>query len=216
MPDDQNPKPLAPGTKWEEYFQATQDRPPHKTLTIALDAFDREPKSAGQKLGYDIGCGAGRESLLMLHRGWHVIALDRDQNGLSKLASKAESLDSSLQEKLECRLSDMSTLSIPPASALLVNASFSLPFCPSEAFDSVWEQIVLGIKPGGRFSGHFFGLNDTWANRPDMTCKSKPAVLAMLRDFELETFEEKEGDGVTAVGDPKYWHVFSVVARKQK
>jgi tellurite methyltransferase len=36
----------------------------------------------------------------------------------------------------------------------------------------------------------------------------------MLQAFQLERFDEIEEDGKTAIGEPKYWHVFHIVARK--
>ncbi len=40
-------------------------------------------------------------------------------------------------------------------------------------------------------------------------------VIELLRGLEVEHFEEVEEDGETAVGDPKHWHLFHVVARQR-
>ncbi len=97
----------------------------------------------------------------------------------------------------------------------LVNASWSLPFCPPEVFDIVWERIVASVRPGGRFSGQLFGERDEWATEEDMTFKTREEAEALLAGFELERFDELEEDGKTALGNPKHWHVFNIVARRR-
>jgi hypothetical protein len=37
----------------------------------------------------------------------------------------------------------------------------------------------------------------------------------MLAALEVEMLDEVERDGKNAFGEPKYWHVFHVVARKR-
>jgi hypothetical protein len=94
-----------------------------------------------------------------------------------------------------------------------VNASYSLPFCPPEFFDPFWGRIVSSIRSGGRFSGHFFGIHDEWARTTRLTFHTAKQVKVLLRDLKVEYFLEKEWKGRTA-SQRKYWHVFSVVARK--
>ena len=48
-----------------------------------------------------------------------------------------------------------------------------------------------------------------------MSFHSRDEVLALLRGLEIEHLDEVDEDGQTAVGDPKHWHVFHVVARKR-
>ncbi|NDH30060.1 MAG: class I SAM-dependent methyltransferase, partial [Betaproteobacteria bacterium] len=40
----------------------------------------------------DWACGQGRHSLLALERGWHVLAIDRNEHALEALREAAESL----------------------------------------------------------------------------------------------------------------------------
>jgi hypothetical protein len=95
-----------------------------------------------------------------------------------------------------------------------VNASWSLPFCPPEHFQSLWQKIAASIHPGGRFAGHFFGVHDEWATNKRMTFHTAMQVKNLFRRFEKELFLEKEWDGTTASGKKKHWHVLSVVAKK--
>lgn len=47
-----------------------------------------------------------------------------------------------------------------------------------------------------------------------MTFHARAEVESLLEGFEVERLDEVEEDGETAVGTPKHWHLFDVVARK--
>ena len=47
-----------------------------------------------------------------------------------------------------------------------------------------------------------------------MTFLSRPEVDGLLDSLEVERLVEVEEDGRTAVGTPKHWHLFHVVARR--
>jgi hypothetical protein len=46
-------------------------------------------------------------------------------------------------------------------------------------------------------------------------CPSRDDAEELLGGLEVEHFDEVEEDGETAVGDPKHWQLFQVVARKR-
>jgi hypothetical protein len=94
----------------------------------------------------------------------------------------------------------------------LVNASFSLPFCPPEAFPAVWSRIVGSLRGGGRFAGQFFRPKDDWA-RTGLRTWTRVEVESLLAPFEVEMLDEHDRDGWVFT-KPKHWHVFHVVARK--
>jgi len=84
------------------------------------------------------------------------------------------------------------------------------------------ERVRLGtqiaassLREGGRFSGQLFGNRDEWANDPALTFHARTEAEELLDAFELEHFSEVEEDSTTAIGDPKHWHVFHVVARRR-
>jgi HSP20 family molecular chaperone IbpA len=52
-----------------------------------------------------------------------------------------------------------------------------------------------------------------WAGLPGRTYHTRAQAEALLRALVVERFEEVEEDGRTAVGQPKHWHLFHVVAR---
>ena len=96
----------------------------------------------------------------------------------------------------------------------LVNSSFALPFCAPESFEAVWSRVRASLVPGGRFSGQLFGDRDGWVGSRELTFHSSAEAEALFDGLELERFEELEEDGQTALGDPKHWHVFHVVAHR--
>jgi SAM-dependent methyltransferase len=191
---------------WAAYYEKLRDRPSRKTLLFALDRFG---PASGNALAVDLGCGDGRDIVELLHRGWRVVAVDSEPEALRQLAARnlpgAERI-SPVQARFE---------EIPlPLGARLVNSSFAMPLCEPEAFRSLWERIKEALPPGGRFSGQWYGLRDSWYGRPGMTFLTKDEALALLKDLEIEMFEEEEADGVTPRGNAKHWHVYHLVARK--
>jgi hypothetical protein len=114
-------------------------------------------------------------------------------------------------DRLRTLVSPMQEPALPPAD--LVHASFSLPFCPPEAFPDLWGRIRSALRPGGRFVGELFGDRDSWASNPGMTFHDASAARARFDGLELESFVEEEEEG-EAFDGPKHWHVFHVIARR--
>jgi hypothetical protein len=96
----------------------------------------------------------------------------------------------------------------------LVNSSFAMPLCEPAAFHDLWQRIRAALPAGGRFSGQWYGVRDSWHGRPGMTFVAKDEAVALLEGLEIEMFDEEESDGVTPRGNAKHWHIFHVVARK--
>ena len=187
--------------EWGRYYDATGDKP-RDTLLAALGGF------ASPGLAVDLGCGAGRDTLELLRWGWRVVAIDSEPEAIRRL--RASTGD---DERLETQVARYEEAELP--SCDLLNASWSLPFCPPGVFGVVWERIVDALRPGGRFCGQLFGERDEWATEDDMTFHTREEAEALFGDFELERFDELEEDGKTALGTPKHWHVFNIVARKR-
>ena len=191
---------------WAAYYEKLRDRPPRRTLLFALDRFGPD---TGDALAVDLGCGDGRDIVELLRRDWRVVAVDAEPEALCQLAARnlpgAERI-SPVHARFE---------EIPlPLGARLVNSSFAMPLCEPEAFRALWERIKEALPPGGRFSGQWYGVRDSWRGRPGMTFLTKDEALGLLEGLEIEMFEEEEADGVTPRGNAKHWHIFHVVARK--
>ncbi len=74
---------------------------------------------------------------------------------------------------------------------------------------------MTAIRAGGRSSGQLFGNRDEWSGEGDMSFHERSKAEALFRGFELERFDEVEEDSTTAIGEPKHWHVYHVVARRR-
>ncbi|MFQ4141510.1 class I SAM-dependent methyltransferase [Chlorogloeopsis sp. ULAP02] len=196
--------------KWLAYYQAVEGRPPRDTLLTALDYFDKEnPSTSKSYFAVDLGCGEGRDTVELLRRGWRVLAIDGQQEAITRLLNYPN-IDLKL---LQTRVVRFENLTLPELVDL-VNASFSLPFCPTESFPKLWKEIVTSLSSGGRFSAQLFGERDSWATYTSITHHTRDQVEQMLRDFKVEMFKEEDHLGKTALGEEKHWHIFHVVARK--
>jgi tellurite methyltransferase len=188
-------------TDWVRYYDATGDEP-RATLLDAVERF------VAPGLAVDLGCGAGRDTIELLNRGWGVVAIDSEAEAIRRLR-----LATGDDERLATQVAGYEDAMLPKCE--LVNASFSLPFCRPETFGVVWDRIVDSLGSGGRFCGQLFGDRDEWSSESDMTFQTRAQAEALFGGFELERFDEVEEDKETALGQPKHWHVFNVVARKR-
>lgn len=197
--------------KWNEYYQATLDRPPRDTLMRALNAFDAEIRSpnSAPRFAIDLGCGNGVDTLELLRRGWKVLAIDREPSAIEWVRRR---MPIEHAAHLKTQVAPLETVELPPAD--LINASYSLPFCGPEYFERLWSQLQASLQTHSRFAGNLFGDRDGWAHNPHMTFHTADQVKQLLKSFETEFMLEEESDGVTALDDPKHWHTYSIVARK--
>ncbi len=104
-----------------------------------------------------------------------------------------------------------------PESYDLIHARFSLPFCSPRDFTAVWKGLRGSLRPGGLFAGQLLGPNDSFVKDPRrhrIHAHTRGEVEALLRGLKVLHLEESERDGKTAVGTPKHWHVFDILARR--
>jgi tellurite methyltransferase len=190
--------------RWPRFY-ASAGEEPRDTLLQALARHEAEGREPG--LAVDLGSGAGRDTLELLRRGWHVVAVDAEPAAVELLRERAPA-----GAALEIRLGRFDE--VEWGAADLVTSSFSLPFAAPPAFARAWARIRATLLPGGRFCGQLFGVHDGWASAPDMTFHAREDVERLLEGLEVERLDEVDEDGRTSVGDPKHWHLFHVVARR--
>ncbi|HZW11140.1 MAG TPA: class I SAM-dependent methyltransferase [Phycisphaerales bacterium] len=213
-----HPKPAhayAAQRDWPAYFAVVAGKPPRDTLLDALRRFDAEgiggtavPAVRQVPLAIDLGAGEGRDTAELLRRGWRVLAIDGHPDAIRRLRER----DLPHPDRLQITGAPFEGLSLPRAT--LINASFSLPFCPPQHFDALWRTIVASIEPGGRFAGQLFGDRDDWAAIPDRSHHTRAQAEALLAPLDVELFSELEDDSKDALDNPKHWHRFDIVARK--
>lgn len=201
---------------WPSYFDRMEGKPARDTVLKAIALFndnlgDIDPSNP--PLAIDLGCGAGRDSVALLDAGWKVWAQDGSQDGLNRTKARPEIKAALKSGRIQITQAYFEGLQIP--SATLVNASFSLPFCPPDHFQALWQQIDASIEPGGRFSGQLFGDRDDWATIEDRSHFTRTETLALFDQYILESFIEEDRPSRQSEDMHKHWHMFHIVARKR-
>lgn len=196
---------------WPAYFRCVRGKPARETLMRALELFDEEARRGcgGARRAVDLGCGEGRDTFELLNRGWSVTAIDGHPNALELLL---ERVPAEQRARLTTVLATFDRATWPGCD--LLNASFSLAFCPPEHFGALWGRICASVRPGGRFAGQLFGDRDSWAVLPDRTHHTRVGVERLLADFVIEELREEEKLDTDCAGEPKHWHVYHIVARR--
>ncbi len=190
---------------WPDYYRAIAGRGPRPLLQAALSLF---PEAAGGRLAIDLGCGDGTETLFLLDRGWRVLAVDGEPEAIALLCERVPAAD---RGRLAARLASFADLALPPAD--LIFAGFSLPFCPPEAFATLWPRLVAALRPAGVLAVHLFGDRDGWAGHAGMTFQRAEALPALLAGLTVVHQREIEHDGPSGAG-PKHWHTFEIIAQR--
>lgn len=198
---------------WPAYFAAVKGKPPRDTLVFALDRFEEEITPPERRIAIDIAAGEGRDSAEMLTRGWRVHAMDGHPEALGYLDAVRQETGVG-SDRFICERCPMETYQ--PSPAMLVNASFCLPFCEPAHFDALWQRIREAMLAGGRFAGQFFGERHSWASIEGRTHHTKAQVDRLLSGLDVEFYNEAEKDGEDVLGDPVHWHVFHIVAKKKR
>jgi len=201
---------------WPSYFDRMEGKPARETVLKAIALFndslgDIDP--ANPPLAVDLGCGAGRDSVALLEAGWKVWAQDGSEDGLNRTKARPEIKAALESGRIEIHQASFEGLQVPKAT--LVNASFSLPFCPPDHFKALWQQIDAAIEPGGRFSGQLFGDRDDWAAIEDRSHFTRGETLKLFDQYILESFIEEDRPSRQSDDMHKHWHMFHIVARKR-
>lgn len=195
-------------TSWSGYYERNRVLlEPRETLLKAATLFQEE--GASPLFAVDLGAGGGRDSAYLVSRGWRVIAVDAESTAREFFF---ESIPESQKKEANFVVSTFEDF-VFPEGVKLINASYALPFCNPADFDAVMQRITHALPTGGRFSGQFFGMRDSWNNDPSMVFVTKEAIERYFQGFEIEYFQEEEKDGPSGSGF-KHWHVYHVVARK--
>ena len=197
--------------KWDRYYKNKLDQPPRQVIVKALNLFELPGKAI------DIGCGVGNETILMLNSGWQVWAIDSEPKALQIINQRKDIKDSRKLLAAIANFEENSTWDMLP-QVDFISASYALPFCNRHSFEKVWTHIKQKLNSGGRFAGHFFGLNYqgfTEKEMKQMTFFTKEEILNLLQDFDIEYFQEVEEDSKSGTGKAIHSHIFEVIVQKK-
>ncbi len=146
--------------EWRRYYEAAGDELLRQTLLFALSQFGPPGFAA------DLGCGGGRDTVELLRRGWHMLAIDAEPEAVQRLRERQD-LGWAADQPLQTQIARLEQATWPEAD--LINASFALPCCPPDAVSLLSAQKAGSLRGDGRFSGQLFGDRDGLASEPDMS-----------------------------------------------
>jgi len=187
---------------WYDYAERYKDRPPRPLLTRAV------PLATHRETAIDIGSGGLNDTRFLLDSGFKVTALD----GEPVAQAVADTLP---PDQFNYVVSSFESFDFPVAAFDLVNAQYALPFVRPEHYLQVFDAVVAALKPGGIFTGQFFGDRDDWGGTANMTFHSESEARRLLAPLTvLEFTEEDDASSKTLSGQPKHWHLFHFIARR--
>lgn len=180
-------------------------RPARRLVAKAIAAAggDRQP---GVVL--DLGAGAGADSLQFARRGWTVHAYDTDDTLAARLVENERMTGS-----VEFHHTDIAAVDAFPA-AQIVYSTYTLGLLGLTALEETWAKLVAALPRGGVMAVDMFGVNDTWADRPDIATLPLEQIDAMFRGFHIIDRTVRDEDG-RFLADKKHWHVITTLARKR-
>ncbi len=192
------------------FYRQTAKRPPRELLLQTLSHLEWERRLKRGLAAIDLGFGAGNDTLELLRRGWRVLAIDQQETAARFLARR---VPPRLRPSLTTLVAPMEGLELPQAD--LIYASFSIPFCPPQAFPDLWANIRRALRPGGHFAGQLFGTGDSWRTNRSISFHTRGEVERLARGFKLEMLRETHEEGRAFTG-PKHWHYFDLILEKPR
>ena len=194
---------------WFNYQKEMTTRKPRPLLLKVLEFYNG---FAGYAV--ELGCGGGVDTIELLNAGWKVYAVDNTAYGFEYIK---RNVSTDKLSNVTFKQTSFERMDIPDAD--LIYSSFSISYCKPDSFDLFWSKIVNALKPGGRFAGNFFGEKSEWIDgEEDMIIKAKSEVFDLIKDFDLEYFEEKCFDKPSVIAREdqiKRWHFYNVIATKK-
>jgi len=177
---------------------------------------------AGEAL--DLGCGEGRNSLLLARYGYHVHAIDASCQGIQKLEKYARSQG---LNTFDCEVADVRTVQLKPNFYDAIVVVTILDHITEPESKRVAEAMIHALKPGGFIYIESFIIHDpaaSAASRENETISETTSYVqhyfdegklaASFSRLETVLYEEimKYDD---SHGEPHYHGLARLIARKR-
>ncbi len=163
-PDDPFYYGLRPSTKLEQFLNDT-----HPLTGEALD----------------LGCGEGRNSLLLARYGFHVHAIDASRQGIQKLEHYAASQG---LHTIDCSVADVRTVQPTPNTYDAIVAVTILDHITQQEGKKVAASLIDALKPGGFIFVETFTVHDPGAK----LSKEEGESISETASFVKYYFDEGE------------------------
>lgn len=155
------------------------------------------------KTATDLGCGAGNDTLFLLNNDFKVTAIDKEETVESILSNRYRG------NNLDIIIDDFTNINLPKTDLLVAN--FSLIFVDS--LDKAMINILKSLNTNGFFIGNFIGEEDDWAS--NRTTTTKEDLLDYFSDYKIMYFSEEKYYKDSFNEKNKFWHMYTIMARKE-
>jgi len=133
----------------------------------------------------DLGCGEGRNSLLLARYGYHVHAVDASSQGIQKLENYARSQG---LDNINCEVADVRTVQLKPDHYDIIVAVTILDHISEKEGKKVAEAMINALKPGGFAYIESFTVHDPAAS----AASRENETISETASFVHHYFDEGE------------------------
>lgn len=186
----------------KEYYKATINKKPSGLIrNFFLKKYNEKLNG---NTAIDLGCGAGNDTEFLISKGFKVTAIDSEEQVKDILDSK--NID---KENLDVIIGDFSKIEIPKADLIFANMSL---FFVKDNFEEFLKNLLGKVNKKGFVVANFLGKEDDWNGTK--TTIEKEKLLEYFKYFDINYFSEEKYYSKTALGENKFWHVYTVMAQK--
>lgn len=188
-----------------KYYEQSLSRPHYKRTERA-----NELNKSALKTAIECGCGTGSDIKYLAEKGYKVFGFDINPDSVAICRERFDRY-----QNIHITESSFENFTYPKSDLIIANAS--LFFAEPEQFEVTWQKIQSALVIGGVFAGDFMGVNDSWATnfRCPTTALTESNIRDLFTHFDVIEFNERDEDGLSAIGVAKHWHIYSVVAVKR-
>ncbi|HAS6102487.1 TPA: methyltransferase domain-containing protein [Vibrio vulnificus] len=190
---------------WRQYYEKALSRPHSKRTEFAVRL-----NESNLKVATDCGCGTGSDIDYLSGQNYKVFGFDVNPDSITICNDRFGS-----NPQINIEQSSFESFRYPKSGVVIANNS--LFFAVPTVFSTIWHNIESSLVVGGVFAGDFMGYKDSWASgfRVPTSPFTESEIRAMLTNFDIVSWSERDELGQTTIGATKHWHIYSVVAVKR-